>query len=380
VLGIACQLGLALFMFTYSSLAWYVALGWLAVGWGIWIFYAKPREHEAKATPVVISQHVPTKKEHSRILVPVANPASAEGLMAFAARQARIEDSEVIALHTVILPPQVPPSAGRGLIRRARPLIDQATEHLERLGARASSLVRVSHTRAWRAILDTVQEYDVDMVVMGWRGHSRDPSTIVGRNIDKVLKGADCDVVVLQNPRAKPYGKVLVAVANPARGGLMLRVARLLAEHDGAIDILHVTNPARGVGDGAVEKLESVAKEARDADPTGPPIRVIEVAAIDPVREIVNRSREYGTLVIGSTEESWYRQRMFATATHRIATRTRCPLALVGPGAGGLKHGVQTFFEFFRDLEKQAAEEEAEVRATPEPEKPPEAPDQQEHS
>ena len=368
ILGIVTQLSLIVFMFIYSMVAGAVTLGWIACGLLIYHFYAKGREREKVVTPVLVGEMLPREKTRYRILVPVANPKTAVGLLTFAARLARVEDGEVIVLHTISLPTQLPLKGGRHLVERARPVIDMSTKFLQRRKVPSSALVRLCHARAWRPIVDTVDEFDADFVVMGWRGRSRDPKTTVGRNLDQVLRRANSNTVVIQNPFEEFVKTVLVPIANPQQGELMLQVARLLtARRGGKIDVIHVVPRGTRESERArevLEKLENLVAQAAEGEPGGPKVSLECVESGRPIQEITRRARDYGALVLGAPGESWLRRKIFGARPQRIADGVDCPVVLVSRRTGALKFGIQKFFQFFRDVEEPLGEDKGDKDST----------------
>ena len=368
VIGIVANLALAGFMiYHYIWPAGVVALLWLLVGAGLWLFYAKPREKRKTVTPIIMSELPPTEKKRFRILVPVANPATAEGLIEFAGRLAKVKDGEVILLHALRVPQQLPPSAARGLIADARPVIDKVALFAEKRGIPVSSLVRIAHRRVWKAIVDTIEEYQVDFVVMGWRGESKDKTTAVGRNIDQVVKHANCDAAILQNTTEADVARALVPIAQPFQGELMLLAARMLTKPDGGrIDMLHVNKP--GDADTAkttetIQAIEAMAEKAKQqkakqAEAKDSVVSVLRAEHALPFEEIVRRSQTYDVLVMGSAPQSWLHRSVFAPGARHIATRVACPVVLVSRRSHAIKYNVQTFFQFFRDVHEESKKAE----------------------
>jgi len=360
VAGIATKLVLALFLFHYSPLAWYVALGWLAAGWGLWRRYALPRAHEKVAAPILYTERLGAAKERFRILLPVDEADRVEPLARFAHRFAAAEDGEMILLHTVRVPRQIPPSAGYWLLGQARPAIDKITALVKQGGGRVSSVVRMSHRSAWRSIVDTIHEYGVDAVVMGWRSGSGYRGYLVGRTIDEIVREVNCDAVVMQDPPAARIARVLVCVSAAAPAELMLKVARLLASRGARIDLLHVRtaaapDPARPGG--PLEALQKLARETQDADPRGPRVSVQVASAVDVADEIIAHAREHDAVIMGPEREDRWRTRLYGSTAQRVAMSVTCAVILVNQRSRALAHGARAFFEFFRDLEDKAQQE-----------------------
>lgn len=359
IIGIITKLALAVFMFHYSPLAWYITLGWLGIGFALYVWYAKPREREKVTTPVLVGEMLPRTKERFRVLVPIANPATAKPLLAFAARVAQIEDGEVVVLHTINIPHQVPLQVGRQFVHLARPIIDMAMQFLDTKHIKSSALVRLSHRNVWQSIIDTIEEYSVDFVVMGWRGHSSDPTSQVGKNLDEVLKKANCNAVIIQDPFENFVNRILVPVAHPSHIGLMVQVAGLLALRGGNIDVLFIVPPGQLGSNETNEILQNLNDSMKENINSGDGLKISIkcVEASSPINEIVRRSNDYETVVLGAAREKWISRKLRGDWPHQIARRVECPIVLVSQKTGTLKFGVQKFIEFFRDLESEVEKE-----------------------
>jgi amino acid transporter/nucleotide-binding universal stress UspA family protein len=364
ILGVVTKLLLALALLHYSPLAWSVAALWIAAGWLVWRGYASARERGKRAAPVLATERLRTKKERFRVLVPVDDVATMPGLVHVASQLARIQDGDIVVLHTVAVPRQVPPSAGRPLIQQARATVDHATALAERAGARVSALVRVSHRQPWRAVVDTIVEYRADVVILGWRGRPRSHWHHRGREIDRILTHANCDLIAIQNPPASPAARVLVAVSTSGPAELMLSVARLFAARRGVIELVHVTpkdSPASDAGQKRIKAFEDLAQTANEADTKGPRVSVRVLEAADPVAAIGARVQSGDVLVIGPERGGWLREQLYGSMARRLGARVDVTLTMVHRRSTVVIHNLRSFFEFFRDLEQKVREEEAEA-------------------
>ena len=80
IVAIVLMLGIAAFMFHFSPIAWYFVIGWIGIGFLLYYTYAKDREHEKRATPVVLREEL-EHEERYRVLLPVADPSRAGALI-----------------------------------------------------------------------------------------------------------------------------------------------------------------------------------------------------------------------------------------------------------------------------------------------------------
>jgi amino acid transporter/nucleotide-binding universal stress UspA family protein len=351
---------LAVFMFHFSAIAWFFVIGWISAGLFLHRFYAFPREREEDLTPVVLQQTPAARSEGFRVLVPIANPSSARTMMNVAARIARPVNGRLVLLHVGRVPPQTPLTSGRRALERIRPAVDQAARVAETLNLESESLVRLAH-EPWRAIVDTIEDHKIACTVMGWKGRTRAPNTTVGSNIDRVLKYANCNTLVVQQGADIPAKRVLVPVANPYTAGLLLSAGRLLlddSDEEARITILHVFPPR--LSDARREARVAALREALqrpgpfDLGDTRPTLNDEQVelklsGAADTVRSIVRRTRNADLLIVGSSQAGWLERNVLGRKPYLIARRSACPVIMVSPKTHGFRFGTQAFFQFFRE-------------------------------
>jgi len=349
ILAIVLMLGIAAFMFRFSPVAWYFVVGWLGIGFGIYHLYAKEREREKRVTPVVLREELEVEDRY-RVLVPVARPATARALLKLAALVARERDGEVTLLHVISVPSQTPLRVGRRFIKAAREeILDQAEEMIEAEGVPFNSVIRLAHKPA-QAILDEVEERDVDMVVMGWRGARRHARTAIGSNIDLVLRHADCDVLVLRADDLEGIESILIPIADPVQAQLMLEVGGLLAqEHRAAVDLFH-TLPATLTETARKERLDEL-HEALDelAEETGgepPHLDLEEATGTGPA--ILRRAAEHDLTLIGATREGPWKKLVAGTIPERVFRRDRGRILLVKHRRNRVHSWLLDVAHFFR--------------------------------
>jgi len=352
IVAIVLMIGIAAFMFHFSPIAWYFVGGWISVGFVLYYTYARKREHEKRATPVVLRETL-EREERFRVLLPVADPSRARALIKLASLVARRRGGEVTLLHVVQVPGQTPLRVGREWIQQARDeVLDRAEEMLEGTDTPFNIVVRVAHQPA-EAILDEVIEQDIDLVVMGWRGHTRHPRTAIGSNIDHVLRHADCHVLVLKAADLEDIESILVPVSYPEQARLMLEVAGdLAAEHDATIDLYHAVAPGIGTeerreeigelreGLEGMENLEALIGSGKVE------IEVDETKNV--VGGIVRRSRTYDLTMVGASREGWWHKLVAGTVPERVLRRSTGRLLLVKHRRSVVRSRVLDLIDFFR--------------------------------
>lgn len=358
-IAIVLKLALAVVLFRVSALAWFVILGWLGTGLLIYHFYASRREREEEVTPVLVEERLRVDRERFSVLVPVANPDTVDDLLAAANAILKTEPGQLVLLHVITVPGQLPLSVGRDFVNEVRPILDRTAQKAEALGLTPNALIRVGH-RAADAIIDTVQDHHCNFVIMGWQGRSRDPRTVVGSTIDRIVKDSDANVVVVRGPLNLPAPRILVPVQHPRHGHLMAGLAAAMAADDAYIELLHVVDAELSPQDRAQRAADLKASlSALDVSPPEASAERrtqryrIRIETGDVVRTIAERARQFDLLMLGASRESWVRRKVWGDKTARIAEAAECPLMLVNLRGGRLKYNVSQFFQFFWETEEE---------------------------
>ncbi len=358
VIAIILQLALAVFLFNVSALAWYITIGWLLSGALIYWTYSSRREREGKTTPVLVSESLKIDRERFSVLVPVANPAHVDGLLEVASRALSSHPGDLVLLHVITVPDQLPVSVGREFVADARPLMAESARKAEALGMTPNSLIRVGHRPA-DAIIDTVREYDADLVVLGWRGSTTDPRTVVGSNIDRIVKECNRDVAVMRGDVQLPARRILVPVQHPEHAHLMAAFATpLTTETDGYIELLHVVEEDLSPRERA-ERAATVAREIEAFDTTpdedDSELRTqrfhIRLASGNVAGEIISRSSDFDLVLMGASRQSWLRRKVWGDKIARVAAAVQCPIMFANLGGGRLQFNISSFMQFFWDVE-----------------------------
>ena len=346
LLGIVTKLFLAVFMFQYSALAWYTVVGWLLVGFAIYYVWAKGRQSEERVAPVVLADRARERTSQYRVLVPVANPDTAEDLIDLGAAVARAHDGEVIVLHAITVPRQSPLEVGRRYVDQARErIVDRAVEMLRERGVQASAVVRIGRAPA-TTILKEVEEQDVDTVVMGWRGEPNDPETVLGDNLDRVLRRASCNVLVLRAAGVAHLATVVVPVRDTGQAAYQLEVAHMLRDaFDTEIELLHLVPPDANEPErkkrrsDLARRLAEAPREDRSPDELA---EAIEFDAVSNVpRHIARLSTDDHLVLFGAAEEGWFRRIVLGARSRQIAQSAEGPILLAKRAHAPLKAGTQ---------------------------------------
>ncbi|MFB2938663.1 chloride channel protein [Aerosakkonemataceae cyanobacterium BLCC-F154] len=132
-----------------------------------------------------------------RLLVPLANPQTAQSLLQIAAAIARDRDYELDCLQVIIAPRHTTPSEAKVRTTKSRRLLRQAEITAKKWGVPIHTQIRVAHDPA-QAILETIKTEHIDLIVMGWNPTPPTRGRIFGHVVDTVIRQAACEVIVVK--------------------------------------------------------------------------------------------------------------------------------------------------------------------------------------
>jgi amino acid transporter len=360
ILAMIGMLAIAVFMVFEFGLSVLLSVAWILVGFVIYRVYARKREREKEAPPVLAEERPVDVKPHS-VLIPVADPEAAKDHIRVGGRMARKLDSELILLHVITVPPQLPPSAGSDFVQEARPVIDRARDYAEeQFDIPVRTIMRVGHKPA-KAIIHTAMDQNTEYLIMGWKGKVHHKETVIGSNIDNIMVESNVNSIVMQKNVNRP-SRILVPIANPENCSLALGTASMLldeAAEEPQITALHLSDTEITEAD-KTEFRETIEEYREVTDGTPPeslftddvPFTIEFDTTEAVVDEIGRRSETYDTVILGTSRGGWTGRKVFGEIPTLIAQEVEAPVVLVREKEAGPRFEMQKFFQFFRRLEE----------------------------
>ncbi len=208
----------------------------------------------------------------SRVLIPVANPMTAEELIRIGAALLEPRTGELTALGIVEVPEGMALSDGATRARHARRLLQRVLDFAPE-GTSIHPIVRIGRHAA-EGIVEAATEQEADLIIFGWggraggqgrepmrgraareRSNGHDASARVARDggeagavfsptIDEVVRDAPCDIAVVKQRGSSTIRRILVPVRGGPHAELALRFADALAgRHGASVVVLHLIPP-----------------------------------------------------------------------------------------------------------------------------------------
>ena len=335
-LAIGANLVLILFLATQpgvGTVAWTVIALW--IGMGLLLYYpfrgrevlAKPLPKRIDVAELLATDAPPVELEKYRVLVPLREFTNLD-LVRLGATFAHARRGELAILNVLEIPKSLPPKAIRfhyvdervkGLRKVERSVRD--------VGADTRTVVRIGH-EPYEIVLRTIDEEDVNLLVLGWRGGRREGEfRILGSTIDYLVQRAPCDVVVARTEGLEhPLRSVLLYARASEHAAGAAELAAALAAGDRArvvlLDVAEEGKPPKVDADGLAASLKKLGLD----------VEVRRIAAKNPVEAVAAESANHGVLVLGAGDRWALSRATFGPVVDDIATTARCPVVLYRQG------------------------------------------------
>jgi nucleotide-binding universal stress UspA family protein len=304
----------------------------------------------------------------ARILIPVANPATAEELIRLGADLLDPRAGELTALGIVEVPEGMPLSEGATRARHARRLLQKVLDFAPP-GTAIHPIVRIGRHAA-EGIIEASAEQEADLIIFGWGGKApagRDTTgpSVFSPTIDEVVRDAPADIAVVKQRGSKEIRRIIVPVRGGPHAELAVRYADAIARrHDAHVSVLHFVPP--GITLAVRAQAEHALGQFLRQHVQGKVEGVVREAAN--VRNAILREAERADLVVmgasaqpvGSDGESY----LFGALPEAVAARAKPTVVVVKTRE---TIGRQTFEQLASHAETLAAADRAaeEARAVP---------------
>ncbi len=288
----------------------------------------------------------------ARILIPVANPGTAEELIRIGAGLLDQRSGALDVLGIVEVPEGMALSEGATRARHARRLLQRVLDYAPP-GTAIHPLVRIGR-RAAEGIVEAAAEQEADLIIFGWGGKQSlagpggdtttshpEPGTgrrrarpadggptVFSPTIDAVVRESPCDIVVVKQRGTHDVKRILVPVRGGPHAELALTFADALGRANGAeVVVLHLVPPGISLAVRAqAERALAAFIKSRIRGRAEPLVR--EAAN---VRNAILREAERADLVVmgASASPGVGDASLFGAIPEAIATRARPTVVVV---------------------------------------------------
>ncbi len=327
VIAMLCNTLLVLYLFTFSAVAWYLAIGWVILGLLAYYGYFSRIEAMEKPTEILLEE-VLVSRDYS-VLVPVATREQARILGMIGAVLAQGNGGEVTALHVVQVPPQLTLGEGRLFLKEGRSYLETVIKQAKMRDVPVHTIIRLGRNVA-ETLRKTTMESASDLIVLGWPGYTNTAGRLYGSVIDPIVDNPPTDIAVVRHRQQRPLRSVLVPVAGGpnSRRAAKMAITMAAASNDGPakVTLLHVVPLGARSGDLVrAEKAFDYALNGLDYENVER--RIVEGTSV--VETVLDHATGYDLIVTGATEEPLFRNLLMGNIAEEIANRAEVTVIVV---------------------------------------------------
>lgn len=332
LIGMLSTLGVAIYLWWLIPEAWYIALVWIAIGLVVSAFARPSEEYPSIVQTKRVTPKPLTKEqvEKFRVFLALENVGDLR-LVEIAGIFARYFGGDLTVNKIVEVP-------------RAMPLEAISKEYIEEISTglrkaikvtpstvKVRPVVSVSYDVAG-AILDRTKYEAANLLVLGWKGTRRRGRTILGRNLDRVVRDAACDVAIMKTKRLnKNIESILVVSGGYFETRKALLLALPIAKEFGAkVQILSVITDDR-----LLELIRGNAERlAKMCDRVKVPNESKFVHSKSLVNAVMDQAAHCDILVMGTGPQSAIERTMFGAVYDRIIRSVDVPVLVLKTARG----------------------------------------------
>lgn len=261
-----------------------------------------------------------------RLLLPLSNPQTATALLQIAAAIARERNYELECLQVLLVPRDDSPAETPVDTKASRRLLRQAMRLGHQTQIPVHTQVRVAHDPA-EAILETLKERHIDLVLIGWKGGTATPGRVFGSVMDTIIRQATCDVILVKLHQEKTLDRWLVPIAggpNSQRAIQLLPALTSLSETP-QVKLCQVFQPSVTPDTAGLEQATQwLSTQIRDVQATH-----LQATSVADAVITLARSDRADVIVLGASREGLLQQVISGNIPAAIARESSCTVMLV---------------------------------------------------
>jgi amino acid transporter/nucleotide-binding universal stress UspA family protein len=325
ILGFGLNIFLAVYQFDFQPIAWYITLGWVAVG--LFLYYA---------IQVLLPRQAQIELESEpSVLVALHNPDNVKILLDFAIPIAKQRGLPVVAVSIVQVPPQIPIHEGMRFTHHKESLLNQAKKFASDGGTNLETDLVIAHHIS-DGILAAGNRHKADALVMGWKGFTDAKDRIFGEIADRIIRLAPCDLLLLKIGERRDLRRCLLPTAGGPNANLASTILGAIAkDHKMSITAGYIvpenaSMEQKETGEKRIdETLQHIDKSIKYQK------EIIESKSI--AGGIASASRNYDLVIIGAAKEPFFRKMLFGEIPEKVARYSPTSVLVVKKYEGMVK-------------------------------------------
>ncbi|HEY9809590.1 MAG TPA: chloride channel protein [Halomicronema sp.] len=275
-----------------------------------------------------------------RLLVPLANPKTAPALLELACAVAHQKNYELECVQVILVSRRGSPAETAVRTAKSRRLLQLAERAGKRWQVPVHTQIRVAHDMS-HAILETIKERHIDLILMGWKGSTKTPGRVFGAAVDTLIRQASCDVILVKwgnklsrsnndkSASGPPLNRWLVPMAGGpnAQRAVQLLPALVAVSLKPEIRLCQVQQPS--VGEHDITVLEQASKFLGRC--LSVPVIQMPICSSSVAGALIDlaQKNQCDVVVLGASREGMLQQAIGGNIPEEIARNCNCTVMLV---------------------------------------------------
>jgi nucleotide-binding universal stress UspA family protein len=293
------------------------------------IYFAYTRNQVTPEEPAPILMEETLERRGYSLMIPVRNHSQARLLSILGSVIAREREGELLALHVVQVPTQLSLAEGRHYLAEGRALMETVIGEAKQQEVPVRTMLRVGRNVS-QVIEMTVEERDVDLMLLGWPGYTYARDVAYGRVIDLLATTPPCDMAVIRFREREAPERILVSTIGGPHAALALELAEIQARRfearhgrQAVITLLTVVTPESG--EGGLARGREVLQGLLEAQGLEAEIKM--VVGGDVFQSIMAEAERHNLVIVNAPRERLLEQRLFGSIPERLARE--CPKTVI---------------------------------------------------
>ncbi|MEP0870972.1 chloride channel protein [Trichocoleus desertorum AS-A10] len=263
-----------------------------------------------------------------RLLLPLSNPQTAASLIRLATAIARDRNLEIECLQVVLIPRSNSPAETAVSTAKSRRLLRQAENLGRAWQIPVHTQIRVAHDVS-QAILETIKDRHIDLILMGWKGTTATPGRVFGGAVDTVIRQASCDVVLARLRGTETFNRWLVPIAGGpnAQYAVQLLPALTSLGETPLVKLCQVFEPNQQEPNTAILDQAARSLDRRLATPVI--VTPVWGASVSEAVVKLAQKERCDVIALGASREGMLQQAIKGNIPEAIARNSQCTVILV---------------------------------------------------
>lgn len=260
--------------------------------------------------------HKTDKNIPETIIIPVANPDTAEPLLSVAEKLMQDPNGQIILLYVI--------ANKNEQWRNKVDIFNKMREtHINDAVPYTIQLLTYEAESIASGILEVAQQMNASMILIGL-SYSIRGQVELGRIAETVAEKATCDVGVYRSPSHAHIDRIVIPVGGSIASKVILKIGTQLAQgYDLTCEALHIySGTAEGEARSHVENLLVSIPNPED-------VRINVQQGIDAANSVLSWASTSDMLVIGFSERGVLEKWLYGNTAQRILDRARGPVLMV---------------------------------------------------